>query len=155
MLLVAGCGPHYWVRGQAAPTGWMAARQDPDGAVVAVRPAELRDEGAREDGARYLGRRLTRPKRFTAGLALVAIGVPLVAFGLGFGLEAIGQDTHDGAVNRGVGFGFAAAGGAATATGIALLSWAWPPRPACEPIAAHPELVEPPPPLDLPSPSHR
>jgi len=148
--VAAGCGPHYWVRGDAAPSasGWVAARRDGDGAVVAVRGDDLRVEAARDDGARYVGRRLRRPNRFITGAALLAVGIPLVGVSLGFGLAAIGQNTHDGDINRGVAIGFGALGGAATAVGVSLLTWAWPPRPAEEPIGAHPELVETPPSLD-------
>ncbi|HEY2743516.1 MAG TPA: hypothetical protein VGL86_02795, partial [Polyangia bacterium] len=99
----------------------------------------------REDGASMLGRRVTRPRRFRAGVALFAAGVPLVVVSLVFGLGALGQNTHDGDINRGIAIGFGALGGAAMATGIGLFSWGWPPRPAEEPIAAHPELVDAPP----------
>jgi hypothetical protein len=156
VALVAGCGPHYWVwrDAQPSPSGWVAARADADGRVVAVRPDDLRDEAARDDGARYVGRRLRRPNRFVAGLALVAIGIPLIGVSLGFGIDAIGQDTRDGAINRTIAIVFGTLGGAATATGVGLLWWAWPPRPSEEPIGAHPELVQPPPPLDAAAISH-
>ncbi len=149
LAVVAGCGPRYvvWPNAQPSPAGWVAARRDSDGAVVAVRPAELQEQVMRDDGARWVGRRLTRPKRFAAGAALAVVGVALGAVGLGLGVDASGQRTPDGATNRGIAVGFGSVGAAALVTGVALLWWAWPPRPTDEPIAAHPELVDAPPPL--------
>jgi hypothetical protein len=148
VTLVAGCGPHYLVWPDAQPTaaGFVAARRDVDGAVVAVQPGALRHEAVREDGASLLGRRVTRPKRFRTGVALFAAGVPLVVVSLIFGLGALGQNTHDGDINRGIAVGFGTVGGAAMLTGVGLFSWAWPPPPGDEPITAHPELVAAPPP---------
>ncbi len=143
-----GCGPHYFVWRDARPSaaGFVAARSDVDGAVVAVRPEQFHEVAVREDGAAYVGRRVTRPRRFRTGVALFAAGVPLVVVSLIFGLGALGQNTHDGAINRGIAIGFGSLGGAAMATGVGLFSWAWPPAPRVEPIAAHPELVAAPPP---------
>ena len=147
-LAATACGPHYvvWREAHPSPAGFVAARRDTDAAIVAVRPADLNQIGVRDDGASYLGRRVTRPKRFRAGVALFAAGVPLVVVSLIFGIGAIGQNTHDGDVNRGIAIGFGTVGAAAMATGIGLFTWAWPPPPAEEPIAAHPELVDAPPP---------
>jgi hypothetical protein len=146
-LAATGCGPHYvmWPDARPSPAGFVAARRDTDAAIVAVRPAELHEIGVRDDGAVYLGRRVTRPKRFRTGVALFTIGVPLVVVSLIFGVESIGQNTHDGDVARGIAIGFGTVGGAALATGIGLFTWAWPPRPIEEPIATHPELVAAPP----------
>ncbi|HEX6839621.1 MAG TPA: hypothetical protein VF334_23750 [Polyangia bacterium] len=155
-LSLSACGPHYWVRADAQPSagGWIAARHDADGTVVAVRADDLRVEAARDDGARYVGRRVRRPNRFAAGLALVGVGIPLIGVALGFGIGAIGQNTRDGDINRDVAIAFGTLGGAATAVGVSLLSWAWPPRPVEEPIGAHAELVDAPPPVDSAAPVH-
>lgn len=146
-LAAAACGPHYlvWPEAHPSPAGYVAARRDTDAAIVAVRPAELHEIGVRDDGAAYLGRRITRPRRFRTGVWLFTVSVPLVVVSLIFGVESIGQNSHDGDVNRGIAIGFGAAGGAAMGAGIGLFSWAWPPRPTEEPIAAHPELVDMPP----------
>ena len=147
-LAATACGPHYFVWRDARPSarGFVAARSDVDGAVVAVRPEQFHEVAVRADGASYVGRRLTRPKRFRTGVALFAAGVPLVVVSLVFGLGAIGQNTHDGDANRGIAIAFGSLGGVAMATGIGLFSWAWPPEPAVEPLTAHPELTAAPPP---------
>jgi hypothetical protein len=153
--LVAGCGPHYWVWRDArpSPTGWIAARREADGAVVVLRPEQLRDDSGRADGARAVTRRFRNSDAFATGLALAGCGTALAAVGVAFAaLASEGVDNRG--FNQSVALGFGIPGTAAALTGAGLIWLGWPVTARAEQPSAHPDVVDAPPPL-APEPQRR
>jgi hypothetical protein len=151
----AACGPHYWVWRDArpSPTGWIAARRAADGAVVMLRPEQLRDDSGRADGARAVTRRFRNSDAFAAGLSLAGCGTVLAAVGVAFAaLASKGLDNRG--FNESVALGFGIPGTAAALAGAGLIWLGWPVTARAELPSTHPDVVDAPPPraLELPRP---
>jgi hypothetical protein len=153
LALAAGCGADYWVWRDARPssTGWIAARRDPDGAVFAIRPDQVREVGGRGDGARAVTARFRNSNAFAAGVSLFGCGLPLVGVSIAFAVIAA-NPSNFGSFDRDIAVTFGVIGGAATLAGSALGYFGWPIRLRAEPLAAHPDVVAAPPSLASPLP---
>lgn len=154
VFLVAACGPDYWVWRNARPsaTGWIPARRDPDGAVVAVRPDEVREVGGRGDGARIVTARFRNTNAFAAGVALFGCGLPLIGVSIAFAVIA-GNPNSRGDFDKDIAITFGVLGGAATLSGVGLLYYGWPIAARAEPLSAHPDVVDAPPAVVSPAPA--
>ncbi|MCU1278795.1 MAG: hypothetical protein JWM53_2341 [bacterium] len=145
--LVAGCGPHYWVWREArpSPSGWIAARRASDDAAVVLRPDQLREDASRADGARNVTRRFRNSNAFAAGLSLVGCGTVLAAVGVAFAAIA-GEVVDNRGFNESVALGFGIPGTAMALAGAGLVWLGWPVTARVESPAAHPDVVDAPPP---------
>ena len=139
--LAAACGSDYWVARDArpSPSGWVAARRDDDGAAVAVRLDELRQDRTRIDGARRMTRRFRNSNALAAGFALVGCGTVLAAVGIAFAALAARFVDNRG-FNDDVAMGFGIPGAIMVAGGAPLIWLGWPIHEHAEPLAAHPEV---------------
>jgi len=148
MLLVAACGPDYWVWRNARPSrnGWIPARRDPDGAVVAVRPDEVREVGGRGDGARIVTARFRNTNAFAAGISLLGCGLPLIGVSIAFAVIASSPNSR-GDFDKDIAITFGVLGGAGTFGGVGLLYYGWPIAAHADPLTAHPDVVDAPPPV--------